>query len=65
MNNKRHLNRALGIAIVASFLVGSISLASGTDQSDSKPVKTGEEAKRLPVGSQVTLASKKEFSGLV
>ena len=59
MNTKRRLNRALGIAIVASFLVGSTSLASGTDQSGSKPVRTGEEAKRLPVGSQVTLACAK------
>jgi len=59
MNTKKRLNRALGIAIVASFLVGSNSLASDTNQSGSKPVKTGEEAKQLPVGSQVSLACAK------
>jgi hypothetical protein len=60
MNSKKHLNRALGIAIVASFLVGYNSLASGgTDQAVGKPVKTGEDAKQLPVGSNVTLACAK------
>ena len=57
MNTPKRLNRALGIAIVASFLVANI--LAGHSQSVGKPVKTGEEAKQLPVGSQVTLACAK------
>ena len=59
MNTNKRLNWALGIAIVASFLLGSHSLASETDQSGGKPVKTSAEAKQLPIGSQVTLACAK------
>src|SRR5260370_38857507 len=59
MNTPKRLNRALGIAIIASFLVASNTLAAGTNQAVGKPVKRGEEAKHLPVGSQVTLACAK------
>jgi len=56
MKSLRSLNGAVGIAMASIFAVASTGLPAGINQAVGHPVKSREEAERLPLGSQVTLA---------
>jgi len=56
MNSLRSLNWVVGIATASIFAVASTGLAAGIPEAVGHPVKSREEAERLPVGSKVTLA---------
>ena len=54
MNSLRSLNWVVGIAMASIFAVASTGLAAGIPEAVGHPVKSREEAERLPVGSKVT-----------
>src|SRR5438309_627417 len=56
MKSFRSLNWAVGIAMAFILAVASTGLAAGSNQAVGHPVKSRQEAERLPVGSKVTLA---------